>query len=168
MKQKGIFIMTIRVYKVDPGLRDANIAAYNAVTHPSYDTDSSRFDAFLAACESGMVYHSRNIDLPSIVGNTTVLPETVSIVSGYDPQSKSSFVPGTRKSCMLEIGDIVVDSISGMGHMAGPVGWIIVGPKAVKEMEKVVPTYIEMDYEEDPIMTQLNSLSIYSDKRVAA
>jgi hypothetical protein len=35
-------------------------------------------------------------------------------------------------------------------------------------MEKVVPTYIEMDYEEDPIMTQLNSLSIYSDKRVAA
>jgi hypothetical protein len=25
-----------------------------------------------------------------------------------------------------------------------------------------------MDYEEDPIMTQLNSLSIYSDKRVAA
>ena len=91
MKQKGIFIMTIRVYKVNPGLRDANIAAYNAVTHPSYDTDSSRFDSFLAACESGMVYHSRNIDLDSVVGKPSVLSETVSIVSGYDPQGKSTF-----------------------------------------------------------------------------
>jgi len=136
--------MTIRVYKVDHGLRDANIAAFNATTHYSYDNDSTRFDSFLDACESGMVYHSRNIDLDSVVGKPSVLSETVSIVSGYDPQGKSTFVPGTRKSCMLEYGDIVVDSVSRLGHMAGPLGWIIIGPKSVKKMECVVPTYVEM------------------------
>ena len=160
--------MTIRVYKIDHSKKAKHLGAYTSATLCFPDGDAHRFDSFMHCAKAGMVYHSRNIDLPSIVGNTRVLPETVSIVSGYDPQNKSSFVPGTRKSCMLEIGDIVVDSISGMGHMAGPLGWIIVGPKAVKEMEKVVPTYIEMDYEEDPIMTQLNSLSIYSDKRVSA